>query len=340
MKKQSLKIKKPPLTFKHIAQQREFLLIIIIVAFAIILGFANDGFWTASNFKSMSRGLAIDGLVLIGMAYLLISGVFDISVASTMALSAYIFTSIVLSGVGLFWAFLITLAMGGTIGLFNGFLITGPKVNALIATLATQTIARGIVLAISQGKPVRLTENFFTQYSTSEIFGIPTIFILFVAIIIVLDIMLRKVRFFRQLYFVGGNPLSAELTGISVKKIRLTFYILISMLAALAGMLSASRLEGAVPNAYAGLEMKLIVACVIGGCSLDGGEGTMWGSVLGLVFLYILDNGLVMLGMDIYWFNTALGLFLILVVLMNSFSAKRTERKQKTALKQTQSSQD
>ena len=299
---------------RHLKEQPEFVLVIVLILMCIILNFVNKGFFTTANFKPMSRGITIEGFTLIGMTLLLISGVFDISVGSVMALSGFVFTALAAAHVNVYAAILAALITGALIGLINGLVITRLEVNPFIATLATMTIVRGLVLALSQGRPVRVSTPEFNQFSTSETFGIPSMFLVFLIVIICADYCLRRIRYFRQFYFIGGNENSAELTGINVKKVRLILFMAISVLASLSGILASSRLEAAVPNAFFGVEMKLIVACVIGGCSLNGGSGSILGSVLGLVFLFMLDNGLVMLGVDIYWFTGILGLFLIGVV--------------------------
>lgn len=314
-------------TLQSLAEQPEIILIFILILMSILLNFINQGFLTPANFKPMSRGITIEGITLIGMTFLLISGVFDISVGSVMALSGFVFTALAAAGVNVYLSILAALTVGAIIGMVNGFIITRLKVNPFIATLSSMTIVRGIVLALSQGRPVRVSTPQFNQFSTSETFGIPTMFIVFILILVVVDYMLRRIRWFRQLYFIGGNENAAELTGIDVRKVRLIMYICTATLASMSGVLASSRLEAAVPNAFAGLEMKLIVACVIGGCSLNGGSGTMLGSVLGLAFLFLLDNGLIMMGVDIYWFTGVLGLFLIGVVLLNTFSSSTIERK-------------
>jgi ribose transport system permease protein len=314
---------------KNLIYQREFLLIVILVVMCIAIGNVNEGFWTVANFKGLARSFALDSVVLIGMTFLLISGMFDISVASVMALSGFVFASLFINGIPILFAALITLAIAGVIGYFNGFVITKFKVNPFITTLSTQTIVRGTVLALSQGRPIRATAAAFTIFSTSEIFGIPTVFIVTVAVLICVDLALRNIRYFRQLYFIGGNEMSAELIGIDVNKTRVIFYITAAMLAAVSGMLSASRLGGASPIAYAGKELILLAAAVIGGCSLNGGQGTMFGSALGLMFLFLLNNGLIMLRVDIFWFNFAVGFFLIVVVLINTLSGEAAAKRQK-----------
>ncbi|HVI42504.1 MAG TPA: ABC transporter permease [Anaerovoracaceae bacterium] len=318
-------------TVRMMMEQTEFVLIVLIIIMCIILNFINEGFFTAANFRSMSRGFAIEGFMLIGMCFLLITGAFDISVASVMAIAGYAFTSLAVAGINTWIALLLAILLGGFVGLCNGLIITKLQVNPFITTLATMTIVRGLVLAISQGNPIRLSTPEFNRFSAAAINGIPVMFIVLVIAIIILDIMLRKVRWFRQLFFIGGNENSAELTGINVLRMRLILFIIIGALAALSGALSSSRLEASVPTAYVGTEMKLMVACVIGGCSLNGGRGSLFGAALGLAFLFLLDNGMVMMGIDIYWFQGILGVFLIGVVLINTFSASTVEKGQKRA---------
>jgi ribose transport system permease protein len=311
--------------------QTEFVLFIMIALICILLGRLNSGFFTSANFRSMSRGFTIEGFTLIGMCFLLITGTFDISVASVMAFAGYVFTSLAVAGVNTWLALLVAVICGGAIGLCNGFITTRLKVNPFITTLATMTIVRGAVLAISQGNPIRLATPEFNRFSAAAIGDVPVMFIVLLVVIVIADLMLRKVRWFRQLYFIGGSEHSAELTGINVQWIRLVLFAVIGALAALGGSLSSSRLEASVPNAYMGTEMKLIVACVIGGCSLNGGKGTLFGAALGLAFLFLLDNGMIMMGIDIYWFQGILGLFLIGVILVNTISANSVERRSKNA---------
>jgi ribose transport system permease protein len=165
-------------------EQTEFVLIILIILMCIILNSINSGFFTAANFKSMSRGFTIEGFTLIGMCFLLITGAFDISVASVMAIAGYVFTSCAVMGVNTWIALLIAIISGAFVGLCNGLIITKLHVNAFITTLATMTIVRGLVLAISQGNPIRLSTPEFRQFSSAAIGGVPTMFIVLVIVII------------------------------------------------------------------------------------------------------------------------------------------------------------
>ena len=319
-------------SFKSIIHHQELVLLLLIIFTSIALNYVNTGFLTPANFKPMSRGIAIEGLIVIGMTFLLISGVFDISVGSVMAFSGFVFTALAANGINIYLAIIAALVVGAIIGIVNGLIVTKIKVNPFIATLATMTIVRGLVLALSQGNPIRVSTREFNQFSATEVFGIPAMFMFFFLVLIISDYMLRKIRYLRQFYFIGGNENSAALTGINVDKTRIILFIVIAILTSLSGVLSSSRLEASVPNAYVGIELKILVACVLGGCSLNGGSGSILGSVLGLAFLFLIDNGLVMLGVDIYWFNGVLGVFLVAVVLINSYSNLLRERKEKRTL--------
>ena len=307
---------------RYFTHYTEIILIVLIVAFCAVFSQVNEGFLTMANFRSLLKGFTIEGFALVGMCFLLISGVFDISVASVMAMSAYVFTSMAMAGAPIVVCMVAAMLIGMGIGFLNGLMITRIGVNPFITTLATMTIVRGMVLAISQGNPIRMSSEAFKSLSWSEFQGLPVIFIVFVAFAIVVDYLLRNISWFRQFYFIGGDEYSAELTGINVRKMKVTMFMIMGVLAALSGIFSASRLEGSVPTAYYGMEMKLIVACIVGGCALTGGQGSVFGATLGLIFLFILDNGMVMMGIDIYWFQGILGFFLIGIVLINTLLTK------------------
>lgn len=312
---------------KKILGKNETVLFLLIVILCAVLSSANDGFLTSANFLSMTRSFAIEGIALIGMTMLLIMGVWDMSIGSIMVLASYFFTVGVSEWkLPMLVAMLIALVSGIIVGAINGVLITRLNVNAYIATLSTMSIFRGLVYALSQGAPKRCVEKAFSSLSLASIGKIPVMFICVIILFVLFDIALRKVRWFRQLYFIGGNPNSAELTGINVRGMRLIIYIATGFLAALAGCLLSSRLQGSVPTGNANTAMTLMVACVIGGCSFAGGRGTMLGAVLGHAFLKILNNGLIMLGISDAWFNGVLGIFLIVVVFINTLSATSVER--------------
>ena len=302
---------------------RELPLLIFILVMVAVLTYSSPAFMQKANFLSLARGFSIEGITLIAMTILLISGVFDISVGGVMALSGVVCSILMVENVPLPFAILGGIAVGMAFGAFNALVIVKYKVHPFIVTFGTLFIARSIGLAITQGNPIRVNDKIFTFMGTGLVGGIPFAFIVIVILAVLADFAMRRVRFFRQFYFIGGNEGGAELTGINVTRVRVISFIFSGMLAAVSGILSSARLMGAVPNAYMGIELKLIVAAVIGGCTLKGGEGTIAGSMLGLVFLFLLSNSMTLLGINIYWEPFVLGIFLIIVVLYNMYAPSR-----------------
>jgi ribose transport system permease protein len=310
-------------TLRSLLRIRELPLLIFILLMVAVLTYSSPAFMQKANFLSLARGFSIEGITLVAMTILLISGVFDISVGGVMALSGVVCSILMVEKVPLPFAILGGIAVGMAFGAFNALVIVKYKVHPFIVTFGTLFIARSIGLAITQGNPIRVNDKIFTFMGTGLVGGIPFAFIVIFILVVLADFAMRRVRFFRQFYFIGGNEGGAELTGINVTRVRVISFIFSGMLAAVSGVLSSARLMGAVPNAYMGIELKLIVAAVIGGCTLKGGEGTIAGSMLGLVFLFLLSNSMTLLGINMYWEPFALGIFLIIVVLYNMYAPSR-----------------
>jgi len=309
--------------FQKILKVRELSLFLLVIFIIILLSIITPNFWQVSNFKSIARGFFLEAIVLIGMTFLLVSGVFDLSVGSVMALAGYVTAALVVKGIPLYISFFAGLLTGVVAGYINGKIITFFGVNPLIMTFGMMSIARGITLAATQGKTVRIFDGAFINLGKGEIFGFPISLLVLIIVVFFLDFCMRRVRYFRQLYFIGGNEVSADLSGINVKKMRVIAYVVMGLLAAVSGIYVNARLMGAIPTAFIGIELKLIVAAVIGGCSLNGGEGSIIGSMLGLIFLFLLSNGMTLLGISMYWENFVLGAFLILVVIINNWSIRK-----------------
>jgi ribose transport system permease protein len=306
---------------------RELPLLLIVILMMITLSYLSPAFFHRPNFLSLARGFAIEGTTLIAMTMLLVSGVFDLSVGSVMALSGVVCSMLMVANIPLPLAILGGLLVGMFCGTFNAFIITRFNINPFIVTFAMLSIARSVAQAVTQSNPIRVNNSTFSFMGTGLVSGIPFGFIIVIILVILADFAMRKVRFFRQLYFIGGNEAGARLIGINTKKIKIIAFIFSGLLAAWSGILSSARLSGAVPNAYVGIELKLIVAAVIGGCTLKGGEGTVAGSMLGLVFLFLLSNAMTLLGIDMYWEPFIYGAFLIVVVLYNMYNPGKFKKR-------------
>ncbi len=298
----------------RVAAFREIVLILIIVVSALVLSGVNPNFLTVANFRGVLIGAVPGAIIAIGMAVLLASGGFDLSVAAVMALCGTVAAFLLVRGIPIPVAVLLTVLLGAVIGLLNGVVVTYLNVNPLIATLGTLSIARGVALVMTEGYNISNLPASFTALGEGGPLGLPDMVWIMLALVVVGDLALRGTRFLRQVYYVGSNERAARLSGIRVNGLRMFTYSLSATLAAVAGILLAARLSTAVPTAGQGLELTVIAAAVIGGASLAGGEGTVLGAVLGILFLNLISNALTLLGVSIFWQMVATGVVLVVAV--------------------------
>lgn len=293
---------------------RELTLLALIVMIIVAMTFLSPYFLSIANFRAMSVGMTPTAIIVIGMAILLASGGFDLSVGSVMALSSTVVAMLLLAGMSIPIAVAGALILGAVAGILNGALITGLGINPLVATLGTMSIARGIALVLTEGFSLSKLPPDFAWIGKADILGLPALVVLTIALIVVFDLAVRHTRFFRQVYFIGANEKAAMLSGIDVKRVRVIAYVLTGTLAALAGVLLASRLMSGTPTAGNGIELQVLAAAVIGGASLRGGEGTILGAFLGVVFVALINNSMTMLAVSIYWQMIVIGAVLVCAV--------------------------
>lgn len=296
---------------------RELTLIVLIAAIVIVMSNINPYFLSFSNFRAVAVGMAPTAIIVIGMAILLASGGFDLSVGSVMALSSTVVALLLLTGMAIPLAVACGLILGGIVGVVNGVLVTGLGINPLIATLGTMSIARGIALVLTEGFSVSSLPASFAWIGKADIGGFPVIVLFTILLVILFDLAVRHTRFFRQVYFIGANEKAAMLSGIHVTRVRIILYALTGVLAALAGVLLASRLMSGTPTAGNGIELQVLAAAVIGGASLRGGEGTILGAFLGVVFVALINNTMTMLAVSIYWQMIVIGGVLVTAVALD-----------------------
>ncbi|MEX3007608.1 ABC transporter permease [Hoeflea sp. TYP-13] len=304
---------------------RELTLIVMIAVIIIVMANLNPYFLSLSNFRALSVGMAPTAVIVIGMAILLASGGFDLSVGSVMALSSTVVAMLMLSGMDIPMAVICGLLLGAVAGLANGLLVTGLGINPLIATLGTMSIARGIALVLTEGFSLSSLPPEFAWVGKASLGGFPVLVILTLALVIIFDLAVRHTRFFRQVYFIGANEKAAMLSGIHVNRVRIIAYVLTGVLAALAGILLASRLMSGTPTAGNGIELQVLAAAVIGGASLRGGEGTILGAFLGVVFVALINNSMTMLAVSIYWQMIVIGAVLVSAVALDMLIRSRRD---------------
>jgi ribose transport system permease protein len=208
------------------------------------------------------------------------------------------------------------------VGSINGLIITKIKVSPLITTLGMMSIASSTTLVICGGYPIAQLPESFLFLGQGFIGGVPVSVLMTAILVLIGDILLRRTRWLRLAYYVGGNEQAAMLSGIPVNRVRILSYMFCSLMASFAGIISTSRLSAAFPLAGSGTEMRVISACVIGGCSLSGGEGSILGSLLGVLLMALINNGLVLLNVSIYWQGIVSGLILIAAVTFDMLSRR------------------
>jgi ribose transport system permease protein len=209
------------------------------------------------------------------------------------------------------------------VGLINGLMVTKIGINPLVATLGTLSVARGISLVLTEGYSLSGLPPSFGSIGNDRFHGIPYLVIVAIVIVVMGDLALRHTRYLRQVYYIGSNENSARLSGIPVNRVKISAYMLTAVLAALAGVMLSSRLSSGTPTAATGMELQVLAACVIGGASLSGGEGTVLGAFLGVLFVQIVSNAMTILAVSIYWQQVVTGTILVVAVAADMLIRRR-----------------
>jgi ribose transport system permease protein len=269
-----------------------------------------DGFWGLGNLRTLLESISTDGLIVIGMAIVMIVGGFDLSVGAVMAMGGV--TAIVLLPFGLPVALFGAILSGGLAGYLNGLQVTRLHINPFIATLAMMVIVRGATLAYTDTRPVVSLDDTFLMLSSGRPVPIP--FLVLICVAILAHIMLTQRPWGRHIYAVGAGELAAAMSGLNTGRLKRQCYVICGALAGLAGVLLASRLGTGSPIIGEATPLIAAAAALIGGASLKGGEGSVAGAVAGLVFVGCLINVLNLLGIPSYYQRMTIGALLLLLV--------------------------
>jgi len=306
------KSRTPRLAFKLTRETTLVLMTLIVIVIASFV-FPNS-FPSFTNFSGIMRNLALDAIMCCGMMVLMVSGVFDLSVGSIFSLVGVATAALMKSfGWPVWMAVMAGMLLAVVCGLVNGFVTAKIKVNALITTLGTQQIFRGIAIWVG-GTNIPALPEAFNNISQSKILGIQGFVWIMAVVVIISAILLSRTRFFRQFYYIGGNQKAAKLSGINVDRMQIFGFAFMGLMAGLAGMLFASRLGAAVAIAGDGKELGIITATILGGASLYGGKGNVWGALIGVIFIGIVNNLMILATVDSFWQSIVIGTILILAV--------------------------
>ena len=298
---------------------------LILVALCIALAFCAPNFLTAGNMLNILRTISMQGLIAFGMTMVIIAGEIDLSVGSAVAFSGCLIALMVESGVSVPLAFFITLAVGFSIGTFTGFIRARYEVPTFITSLALLTGLRGGARLITGGFPV--TPDFPDWYvfmGSGYVFRtVPFPAIMLLVTFGVVHFLMNYTTFGRSVYAVGGNPGAARLCGINVFLVRVLVLAITGTLAALSGVMLSGRIMSGDPTVAQGWELDVISAVIIGGTSLMGGVGTVWGTLIGLIFIGVIINGMTLLNVPTDVQYVVRGLLILVAVLINRMQLRK-----------------
>ncbi len=305
---------------------RELALIGLTLAVAIFFSIRyNHSFCSWDNLNAILRNLAFEGILAIGMMVLLVSGEFDLSVGA-MASMIGVITAWLMKVAG--WPVPLAVAAGLAIGAFagalNGVFVAKLRVNALIATLGTMGIFQGIALLVG-GPGITFLPESFSRVGQTEILGLQAPVWLLGALAVVTHVLLTHSRFFRQLFYVGSNSKAARLSGIHVDRMQIFAFAMMGAIAGLAGIVYASRIATATATVGHGAELQAIAAVILGGASLSGGKGTIWGAMIGVFFMALIKNVLIIARVSSEWQGIVLGSVLVFAVALDSLMSRQKE---------------
>lgn len=289
----------------------------MIIAFFLVcavLAALSPVFLTMNNVLNVIRQSSIIGIMAVGVTFVILSGGIDLSVGSVMAVSGMIAAGSMQNGAGIGAAILIALAVGIAAGLVNGLLVTVAGITPFVVTLGMMSIARGVTLLYSQGYPISGFTETFRFIGGGYIFGIPFPVIVFLGTVVIAWAVLTQTRLGRYTYAIGGNEETVKLSGINSSFFKTMVYVISGATAGISALILTSRLNSAGPTAGLTYELTVIASVVIGGTSLSGGRGTVWGSLIGALLIAVINNGMNLLGISPYFQELARGVIIILAV--------------------------
>lgn len=315
---------------------KKYMMEIILGCIVLTLMLTAPGFFTAANILNIFRNVALAGVISFGMTMVIIGGEIDLSVGSSIALSS-VLTATVTGALAsreilplesaIFVGMGVSLLVGVAIGSLNGFLRTRYNIPTFIITLAMLNVLYGIAAVMSKGFPVTTLPDWYNWIGAGQLFGffpVPALWLLIVFVIAL--ILMNMTKFGRQIYAVGGNPEAARLSGIDVAKVKIVILVAVQVLAALSGIILSAQVMSGSSTFGRGYEMDVIAAVIIGGTSLFGGIGKVWGTMIGIIFLGVINNGMTLFGVGDFEKYIARGMLILLAVLFNTIQLQSMQK--------------
>jgi L-arabinose transport system permease protein len=313
-------------TLKRVLLGEQGLLVLFVLAFAVV-SLTVPNFLSERNILGLLQSVVTIGIVACTMMFCLASRDFDLSVGSIVAFAGMVAVMVSNSTGSIPLGLLAALVAGTLVGLVNGVVIAKLHINALITTLATMQIVRGLALLASDGRAVGINDPTFYSLALSRFLGIPTPVWIMAALFVVFAFVLNRTVFGRNTLAIGGNPEASRLAGVDVDWSRIWIFALQGLVCAVAGILLASRITSGQPNAATGLELSVISACVLGGVSLAGGRASMSGVIVGVMILGIAENVMNLLNIQAFYQYLVRGSILLLAVLLDNLRTRALVRR-------------
>lgn len=298
--------------------------LVALVVLCIVMTAIKPRFINPINVRNILRLASINGLLAVGMTFVCLTGGIDLSVGAVMGCAGMYSAYFAQSSKGFPWivAVLVGLAMGLLVGIFNGVCIAYLKVPPFVGTLGSMSIAKGLTFILTDSKPIPNLSDSFKTIGGGMIFGfLPIPIVIFAVILVICFLLLYKTRYGRYVIAVGGNQKAARVSGINVKRITASVYILSAVLSSLAGIITTARVTSGVTSTGSGYETDAIAMVVIGGTSLSGGKGRLWGTIVGIMLMQCLTNGLDMAGINAYYQMIIKGFVVIGAVMLDGISS-------------------
>ncbi|MEV7132077.1 ABC transporter permease [Arthrobacter sp. NPDC093128] len=302
---------------------RQYGLILALVILCVVFSFSTEYFFTPENLLNIARQVSVTAIVAVGMTFVIISGGIDLSVGANLAFSGVLATTVFASTGSPVLALLAGVGAGMALGLFNGILTAKGRITGFIVTLASMGAIRGFAFIVTGGKPVTASDKSFTFLGTGNVGGIAVPIIIMIIIVAAGAFLLNKTKFGKYVYAVGGNEKASRWTGLKVDRMQISVYALVGLLAGLAGVILAARLGSGQPFAGDGFELDVIAAVILGGSSLSGGRGKISGTIIGVLIIGVLNNGLTLLNVSSYWQMVVQGAIIITAVLIDRLARSK-----------------
>jgi inositol transport system permease protein len=295
-------------------------LLVLVLIFSLI----KPKFIDVNNIFNLLRQASINGLLALGMTFVILTGGIDLSVGSIVGASG-IYAALVAQNHQIPWivAVLVGLGIGLLLGCINGVVISVLKVPAFIATLGMLSVARGVTYLASNAKPVPGLSEGFLKIGGGSVGPIPIPVVILVVVLVICGILLYRCKYGRYIFAVGGNAKAARISGVKVRTIIWSAYVIAGVLSGLAGVILTSRVSSGLAMSGQNYEVDAIAAVVMGGTSLAGGKGRLWGTVVGILIIAVLNNGLDMMAVSSYWQLIIKGMIIVAAVMIDSFNSSK-----------------